>query len=149
MGGSTSGRHRTRPVLRERLRLNVPQLRRYLGTEPTCATLQWGNGATVEIRARHDAVWLRYSINGRPFIDMVAVVSLPCHFGGTRPLFRCNGCQRLARVRYLHPTRFVCQRCTGLRYWSRSVSSRTRTQMAIHRVQKADARRGCGFLAHA
>lgn len=104
---------------------------------------------TSAIRARHDAVWLRYSINGRPFIDMVAVVSLPCHFGGTRPLFRCNGCQRLARVRYLHPTRFVCQRCTGLRYWSRSVSSRTRTQMAIHRVQKADARRGCGFLAHA
>jgi hypothetical protein len=136
MGGSRSGRQRARPVLRERLRLDVLQMRRYLGTETTGAVLQWRNGSRVEIRARHDAVWLRYAIGSQSVSDMVPVVSLPCYFGGTRALFRCNGCQRLARVLYLHPARFVCRQCTGLRYWSQSVSSRTRAQVAIHRVQK-------------
>jgi hypothetical protein len=45
----------------------------------------------------------------------VAVEWLPCHFGGTRPWFRCPCCQRRAAILY-GSKYFACRRCLNLSY---------------------------------
>jgi hypothetical protein len=136
VGGRSSGRQRTRPLLRDRLRLDALWVRQPSGEAEGWAELRWPNGATVGVQVHPDAVELRYQWRGGPIHQRLRTLHVACHFGGTRPLFCCPDCGRRARILYLHPSRFVCRRCTGLRYWSQSVSSRTRAQIAIHRVQK-------------
>ncbi len=136
MGGRNSGRQRTRPVLRDRLRLDALWVRQPSGEAAGWAELRWPNGSTIGVQVHPDAVELRYQWRGEPIHQRLRTRHVACHFGGTRPLFSCPDCGRRARVLYLHPSHFVCRRCTGLRYWSQCVASRTRTQMAIHRVQK-------------
>lgn len=64
------------------------------------------------------------------------VARLPCRYGGVRPLFFCPRCCRRSRFLYLRYGRFVCRRCTGLRYWTQTVGPMSRLDCAIRNLQR-------------
>ena len=71
--------------------------------------------------------------------DLLGVVlkKLPCHLGGFRYEFVCPVCRNRYRKMYLgRPVQFVCRKCIGLSYRSKSLNKITRLQYAEIKLYK-------------
>ena len=66
---------------------------------------------------------LAYPIGERCVIERVRVDLMPCTFGGSRPWFRCAGCDRRVGKIYLRGGHFACRTCQQLVYASQSLDS--------------------------
>jgi hypothetical protein len=93
----------------------------------TQGPLTWHQGAretgSVWFSTLSDAVVLVYNYRAaggdwEPVEFRVPVERTPCHFGGTRPWFRCPRCDRRVGVLYDAGKWFWCRHCTGLPYAS-------------------------------
>jgi hypothetical protein len=60
----------------------------------------------------------------------------PCHFGGTRPWFRCPQCDRRVGVLYDAGKWFWCRHCTGLPYASQQHGGVDRWLEPLHRLRE-------------
>ena len=97
------------------LRLDVRELdrRELIGAGPFIWT--WRRSDTGEEKgsisvtaSRFDSLTLRYASNGNPVNDEIEVERTPCHYGGTRPWFRCPRCARRCAVLYMRGGWFKC-----------------------------------------
>ena len=87
-----------------------------------------------------DSVTLRYAVGEVIVNDRIELDRTPCHYGGSRPWFRCGA--RVA-VLYLHATRFACRRCQQVVYASQADDVFGR---AWRRQRKLEARLGANWL---
>jgi hypothetical protein len=134
VGGYNSGRYRTRPHLGQLLRLDVFAFRNL--EEHWLGSLTWQNGSSVTVTRLAHGLRVSFGVDGEPHTVVAQIVSRPCHFGGTRPLFLCPHCTRPARFIYFKRRRFVCRNCTGLRYWTQSAAPDARMAYGIRRIQR-------------
>jgi len=83
-------------------------------------TIRRGQSAAVDVR------------------DTVLFEETPCTLGGTRPWFRCPGCDRRVRALYLPPGRdhFRCRHCHCLAYGSQQVAPDERHAIQIDKLQR-------------
>jgi hypothetical protein len=106
------------------------------------AMWQWSRDgqvtASIQVRSERNRVWLDYRHRraDEPWEAenyAVAVEWTPCHYGGSRPWFRCPalGCGRRAAILYGGEI-FACRRCYGLVYDSQND---TRHGRALSRAQ--------------
>ena|SRR5579862_34023 len=141
MGGYGSGRPRAHLYLGQLLRLDVLRLRPHVLREnPALLSLRWETGASIGLSVTRSSVTLNYAVTVDDKRDLVSfvvpVTQLPCRYGNTRPLFLCPRCYGRSRFLYLYRRRFVCRRCTGLKYWTQTVSPMTRLDHAIRKLQR-------------
>ena len=68
----------------------------------------------------HDSVVLSYTFDRQDVWERIAIERTPCHYGGSRPWFKCTRCGGRAQDLYLAHGRFACRACHGLRYRSQS-----------------------------
>ncbi len=129
MGGFGSGRSGWHRKVEAFLCLNVDQVRRrgFLAPGTACLwTWTWttGDKASIGLQALASALRLDFRVRsgGEDWRDVVQVVDLehtPCHYGGTRPWFRCPRCgRRVAKL--FGGALFLCRKCHGLAYRSQS-----------------------------
>lgn len=132
MGGYESSRwrsHWTRDTTDGLRRLDVRELARCgqlrPGTRSRWSWTRYGQlVAEIDLDARTDALLLDYRIkrpadpDGRTIAERIALDFTPCHFGGSRPWFRCPGCGRRRAVLYSVSGRFRCMGCHDLAHAS-------------------------------
>ena len=111
MGGPGSGRwyrwQGTRTTLDEVYRLDVRWLHRHGYLDGRSHWVTWSRGeqqaGSLLLALQPEGVVLtyRYRVGGGDWESVRQVVTLdwtPCHYGGTRPWFRCAGCRRRVAV---------------------------------------------------
>jgi hypothetical protein len=155
MGGPGSGRwyrwQGTRTTLEEVYRLDVRWLQRhgYLDGRPHGVT--WSRGeqqvGSLVLALQPEGVVLTYrSRVGRGDWESVRqVVTLtwtPCHYGGTRPWFRCAGCRRRVAVLCGEGKWFLCRHCYQLPYGSQQETAADRL---LRKVRKQRERLGASM----
>lgn len=129
MGGFGSGRSGWRRKAEDMLCLSVHAVHRrgFLTPGASCLwTWTWttGDKASIGLQALAGALRLDFRVRsgGDDWRDVVQTVDLehtPCHYGGTRPWFRCPRCGR--RVAKLYGgAAFWCRQCYGLAYRSQA-----------------------------
>jgi len=102
---------------------------------------QWTRGGepagSIRVQAESHQLRLSYSASNQPFDYPVSVERTPCHYGGSRPWFRCPRCS--ARNAVLYGTaadgRFGCRRCMRLGYASESESLIDRINRKLHKLE--------------
>lgn len=131
MGGLGSGRPRTKPYLGMFPRVGVKSVARLEDGNWLMVYLSNGRaGCAYRTPTGADLVH-----EGNPVRQSVQIDRLPCHFGGTRPVFRCPNCWRRCCWLYLDGGWFECRRCVGAPYWSQTASPSDRMGMGIRRLQ--------------
>ncbi len=89
------------------------------------------------------ALRLCYSVDQVSQLQTVELDHTPCHFGGSRPWFKCPECTSRVGVLFMNRGRFACRTCQVLGYPSQSEDSIGR---AIRQIRKIDARLSGGSL---
>jgi hypothetical protein len=115
---------------------------------------QWSDGNevfSINLRAEGKRLHLSYPVRvgvreWRPVTDTIAIVHLPCRFGGSRAYFICPGprgtdCGRGVTKLHLSNRYFLCRHCTKLAYASQFETS---WQRALTRANKLKQRLGIG-----
>ena len=137
MGGSNSGRYRTRNrgTVDASMRLDVRYLRRRGFLKPgavTSGTLSWsytGSGQergsvaiTVNLAdpSGYGFVVVRFALDGEPRVQEIDLVSRPMRFGGRRYYFRCPKQRRLCEVLPMVGGVFASRQAQRMTYQSQS-----------------------------
>lgn len=125
------------------------------GLLSNCAfTWRWRITATDEevgsigVTAGHGVLYLRFRSNGSVVEQRIRLDETACHFGGTRPWFRCPQCDRRVALVYSRGSRFGCRACRQIVYSSQSedVIARTwRKQQKLERQLNEDWSRPKGM----
>jgi hypothetical protein len=93
----------------------------------------------VGYRFDENLLHLSYTANGEARTHSIVVARTPCHFGGSRPWFRCPACGCRVAVLYHRQGRFGCRRCQRIAYLSQSDDAMDR---AWRKQRKVEARLG-------
>ncbi len=135
MGGSNSGRPRSRRYLSSLPRLSLVPARiwRQGATWGPCL-YTWSNGNSMHAQKTASELIFRYSIDGQVKAEWIALGSLPRHFGGTLTIAYCPCCGRAVRVLYF-ASQFVCRRCTGAVYASKGRGRAMRAQVQFQKLR--------------
>jgi hypothetical protein len=110
---------------------------------------QWGEGeqgASVSLRAEPGKLHLSYRIRvasaWEDVAETVAIVHVPCRFGGTRPYFICPGvvggiaCGRRVAKLYGPGRHLRCRHCHRLGYASQSASEVQRRRRHASKIRQ-------------
>jgi hypothetical protein len=110
-----------------------------------------GEGYDIGYSTSEEGLWLVFEVSAggggwKSIRQTVAVVRVPCRFGGERAYFVCSGldgttCLRRAVKLYADRRGFFCRQCLGLAYASQNEDAWDR---ARRRAQKARLRIGGG-----
>lgn len=109
---------------------------------PWAGTWRWTNmrtgtvSAWINLAVYDDFLRLGYKCDGQTFHEEVRLSKLPCHFGGNRLMFVCNGCQRRTQVLLMRQSRFRCRHCHDLRYRSQSEDAIGRAWLAQAKLSR-------------
>jgi hypothetical protein len=133
MGGYGSGRRYrwdTRDVADDSYCVSINDSHRGGRLEPGCySSWTWSRGgqpvASISVIVERGLLRLRYRTRSgdgeSQDIDQPTQIEwMPCHFGGSRPWFRCPGqsCGRRVGTLYGPGKYFLCRQCYGLTYQS-------------------------------
>jgi hypothetical protein len=134
MGGFGSGR-RPRPGARRPVEdfnpIDIRRLHRDGFLKPgRFLTLSWSCGGEpagmADIQVETGGIRLIYRVqtgDGDPGVNQpVDIIHTPCHYGGSRPWFRCPDCARRVAVLYGAGKYFLCRHCHNLAYRSQSLN---------------------------
>ena len=109
------------------MRLDVRDLvRRQILGRTVSTSWHWTNFysgeevGSIGINGQPTFLELRYSTNGVPVAERVAILRTACGFGGSRPWLHCPRCSRRVGVLYMRGGRFVCRHCGHVAYTSQS-----------------------------
>jgi len=129
MGGSGSGRWYRgdkKDTTEAARRLDVRHLHQHrLLTPGRLGTLSWMQGGKIcgwlHYRVDPHALILDYHCRAYdadwvPMTERIPLEHTPCHYGGSRPWFRCPRCTRRVAVLYGEGKLFLCRHCCGLTY---------------------------------
>lgn len=153
MGGSNSGRYRTRNrgTVDASLRLDVRVLRRRGFLNPgavSTGNLHWSWVATGEERGSvgitvnladpngYGVVVVRFALNGEPRVQEIDLVSRPMRFGGRRYYFRCPKHHRLCEVLPMVGGVFASRQAQRMTYQSQSQTEIDRLRDRAHELEK-------------
>src|SRR6516162_9530594 len=156
MGGPGSGRRKdlARKTLESCWMLDVDQLSKTGCLQPGWSgTCQWTEGnevVSINLRAEAKRLCLSYPLRvgdreWRDVTDTIAIVHLPCRFGGSRAYFICPGpgggteCGRRVTKMHLSHRYFLCRHCSQLAYASQYEQP---WQRALRRANKLKQRLG-------
>jgi hypothetical protein len=113
--------------------------------------VKMGGGSGAANGSRSDDQHLSYPVRvgareWRPVTDTIAIVHMPCRFGGSRAYFICpgprgNDCGRRVTKLHLSNRYFLCRHCTKLAYASQFETS---WQRALRRANKLKRRLDMG-----
>ena len=148
MGGYGSGRSGRRQKAEDMLCLSVHEVHRrgFLKPGASCLwTWTWTSGdkSSISLQALAGALRLHFKVraDGEDWQDVAQVVGLehtPCHYGGSRPWFRCPRCgRRVAKL--FGGVLFLCRKCHGLAYRSQA---ETYSDRCFRRANKLRERLG-------
>jgi hypothetical protein len=131
LGGLGSGRRkdRGRKTVETYKTIDVNQLSEKGCLRPGCSsTCQWTDGNevfSINLRAEAKLLHLSYPVRigdreWRPVTDTIAIVHLPCRFGGSRAYFICPGprgtdCGRCTTKLHLSGRYFLCRQSPAVR----------------------------------
>jgi len=135
--------------------LDVDQLPKNGCLQPGCSsTCQWTDGnevVSINLRAEAERLHLSYTVRvgdreWRDVTDTIAIVHLPCRFGGSRAYFICPGprgtdCGRRTTKLHLSGRYFLCRHCNHLPYACQYENS---WQRALRRTNKLKQRLDMG-----
>jgi hypothetical protein len=110
--------------------LDVNQLSQKGCLQPGCSTTcQWTDGnevVSINLRSEGERLHLSYPVRvgdreWRDVTDSIAMVRVPCRFGGNRAYFICPGprgtdCGRRTTKLHLSGRYFLCRHCNHLPY---------------------------------
>lgn len=121
------------------LRLDIRALARNGGLKTGHARIwSWqstaGGLSRIVIEATFDSLRLAYLADGKPQSYRIRIEQTACHYGGTRPWFRCPSCDRRVAVLYSRGV-FVCRHCTKLNYASQNETARWRATSAAWKLR--------------
>lgn len=143
MGGYGSGRYGGRPAVEHLLSLNVNRLNRY------CSLLRGWSGSwtwhdadgdkigSVSLQAGQNQITASGTLDGEPWKQSCSLTWTPCHFGGSRPWFRCPYCYGRVGKLYIGDSGLACRKCYRLNYSSTREDDIGR---AGRKLQKLEAR---------
>lgn len=153
MGGYGSGRPGWRPKAEQFRSLDITRLRKAGVLRPGhSGGWQWSvdgeKVASIGLRAETGRLILIYRTRpgGGDWEDVEEPVTLTetdCHFGGTRPWFRCPGvrngkwCAKRVGKLYLGQRYFVCRHCLRLAYASQSEEPMHRHNRRANKIRMA------------
>jgi hypothetical protein len=139
------------------LPLDIRAMHRRRCLLPGCsASLRWTWSGTDDeagsIGYSFDGGYLRlqYAVDGEGQEQRISVVRTPCHFGGSRPWFRCPVRGERVAVLYLRAGRFACRHCQCIAYLSQSedvVGRSWRKQSKVEKQLGPDGERPKGMHA--
>lgn len=145
MGGYGSGRHYGRPTTSSCYSLDVTYLNkeRVLKDGISC-TFTWSNDdgdnvASIGITSRANEIELKYNQNDTPKRQTVPIERTPCHFGNSRPWFKCPHCYRRVGKLYVASGGFACRKCYRLTYNSTRMDA---TDRSWRRIRNLEAKLG-------
>lgn len=124
------------------LRLDVRSMARLKALSSGTYGWRWTNTVTGEetgsigLSVAADAVLLSFTSNGQLVQQRVPIDRTACHYGGTRPWFRCPHCSARIAVLYLRGGRFMCRRCGRVNYASQSDDLIGRTWRLQQRLER-------------
>lgn len=161
MGGSNSGRYRTRNrgTVDSVIRLDVRVLRRQGFLQPgavVSGTQRWTWTATGQERgsvgvsvnlaqAEFGTVTVRFNLNDEPRVQEIDLVSRRMRYGGRRYYFRCPRHGRLCEVLPMVGGVFASRQAHRLTYYSQSVDELSRLREKSWKLEKQlwpDSRKG-------
>lgn len=107
-------------------RIDVRYMRQHdLLTSGQWGTLSWTQrgepSGSVRYHVELDALILDYCFQAyggkwQTVTERIPLEYTPCHYGGSRPWFRCPHCTRRVAVLYRQGKRFLCRHCYNLTY---------------------------------
>lgn len=121
-----AGRPGWHPKAEHCLRLDVRSMARHKALGGGRFGWHWTNRysgeetGSIGVTVTADSMRLSFSVDGQPVSQHVPLDRTPCHFGGTRPWFRCPHCDRRVAVLFLRAGRFKCRQCSGVVYASQA-----------------------------
>lgn len=144
MGGYGSGRYGCRATTSSCYSLDVNKLNRS-GTFTKDAVgwsgkITWPNEdgdtvASIGIKTKVDTIELNFAVDGNPKNQSVWIDRTPCHFGGSRPWFRCPFCMHRVGRLYVANDGFACRKCYNLTYSSTRMDAVDRTWRKIRKLE--------------
>jgi hypothetical protein len=141
MGGYGSGRHGGRPTTGSCYSLDVNRFNKGSALqEGVSCSISWSNDdgnnvASIGITARANEIELKYNQNDIPKTQTVPIDKTPCHFGSTRPWFRCPYCSRSVGKLYVARDGFACRKCYRLTYTSTRMDAIDRSWRSIRKLE--------------
>jgi hypothetical protein len=95
--------------------------------------------ASIGIEGGAERIGLSFAVDSVPVAQTVRIERTACHFGKSRPWFKCPQCCGRVAILFLKHRRFACRTCQRLAYASQSEDSLGRTW---RKQQKLEARLG-------
>lgn len=136
MGGYNSGRPRKRTgYLSHCLFLDLKNIKTHLGITGAKATCTWTNGSNMGVSFLPNSVLLSYQAKGQDYSQEVPIATTPCNYGKSRPWFVCACSRRTTKLYLVGRMEFVCRKCTGLAYRSKSLAPEDRLLATIRTLQ--------------
>jgi hypothetical protein len=66
----------------------------------------------------------------------IPIVRTQCHYGGSRPWFRCPDCRRRVAMLVFSGTAFSCRHCADLGYRTQQVRGDERARLKAQKIQR-------------
>lgn len=139
MGGSGSGRSGGRQRCEHCLAIDVRIWQRQNLLDPPGARFleMRGRYENISVEVDNDHVVLNFmSDSGERRFEPIALERTPCHYGGTRPWFRCPSCDQRCAKLFLRQGRFLCRVCHRLGYVSQLAASAERPRIMAQRLRR-------------
>lgn len=125
------------------LSVDVRELKRSDKLLPGVHRISWNNDSAMEMTINADATTAQFHFqwNNQNHSPTVCIARTKCHYGGNRPWFVCEDCERRYAVLYVVRGALACRRCSDMLYSSQVESE---TDRAIRKAQNLGIRLGFG-----
>jgi hypothetical protein len=143
IGSTRWGSCATKRMTDNCLAMDVRKLKRTDKLLPGVHSISWDNDSamTVMINADVTNALFQFDMNGQSYSPSAHIVHTECHYGGERPWFVCEDCEKRYAVLYLSKGSMACRGCHDLLYTSQVESEADR---AIRKAQNLGIRLGFG-----
>lgn len=143
IGSTRWGSGSTKSTTSKRLSVDVRKLKRSGKLVPGLHSISWDNGSamTMMINAEVTIAQFQFAQDGQSYTPTAFIAHTKCNYGGVRPWFVCNGCERRYAVLYVSRGSIACRDCNNLLYASQIESEPDR---AIRKAQELGIQLGYG-----
>jgi len=138
MGNENSGRRRMRGKehLEQLLSFSMGDIKQYLLQIGAAATLTWTDRGSISLGIGESKVLAAFCVGGKEMEQEIQIVYTPCNFGKFRPWVQCQCGARVGNLYLTSEFKFLCRRCTGFTYRSKSLSALERSVLTLRRIKR-------------
>lgn len=99
-------------------------------------TAEWASGDVMQVHVRSDSLLFAFVLNGSFCFQSVWLDRIDCHFGSRRTYLRCECGNKSAKLFLTDSRKFVCRKCTGLPYRSKSQRYEDSSARSLSRLKR-------------